>query len=276
MSVFLKGCPLQCVWCHNPESQSPEPEIFLVRERCLGCGECVAVCQNGRDQEPERVVASRCTACGLCVRACASGARKLMGERLAVPDLLAKLERERPFFEQSGGGVTFTGGEPLMQPEFLIACLEACRQRSIHTAVDTSGFSDEHVISDVAGIADLFLFDLKIMDDALHRQATGKPVAPILRNAEAIDRSGVEIWIRLPLVPGINDSDANIEALGRFVSSLKNTRKLFILPYHRLGSHKPKHRRQQNPTDWLEPPTSEAVDRVAEKLRGFGLDVHKP
>ncbi|MCU0663438.1 MAG: glycyl-radical enzyme activating protein [Myxococcota bacterium] len=276
MSIFLKGCPLACAWCHNPESQSPAPEIFFFRDRCNNCGACVEICPGERLEYPGPAVFPQCTACGSCVDVCVSEARKLIGKRIGVSELMTMIERERPFFDQSGGGVTFTGGEPLMQPEFLSACLAACKERSIHTAVDTCGFGDEAVISNIARIADLILFDLKIMDDVLHRKHTGVSVNGILRNLKAIDASGAQVWIRFPLVPGINDGEENIEAVGAFVSCLSHTRKLHVLPFHPMGLHKTRTRHPFRLCEGIERPSLEAVKKAAQQLARFGLEVFTP
>jgi pyruvate formate lyase activating enzyme len=275
MGVFLKGCPLSCAWCHNPESQTKKPEVVFFEDRCAGCKACVDACPNKKDGDSPKPDPESCTGCGKCVDACVSDARRLLGEKISVADLVAKIEREREFFEQSGGGVTFTGGEPLSQGEFLLACLRALRDRCIHTAVDTCGYAKKELILEVAKSTDLFLFDLKIMDEAAHRKYTGSPVTGILENLRAVDASGTETWIRLPLVPGINDDDANIEAIGKFIASLENTRRIYILPFHKLGSHKYRREGRRFACEGIEPPAAEVIDRVAKKLAQLGLQAHK-
>jgi len=175
---------------------------------------------------------------GACAEACPTGARQLVGRSYSVDEVLDAVERDRPFYDESGGGVTFSGGEPLQQARFLLACLEAARRRGLHTAVDTSGFASRQTILAVASLTDLFLYDLKVLAPARHLQFTGVPVAPILRNVQALDRAGARIWLRVPYVPGYTDDEENLAALGAFAAGLRHTRRLHLLPYHRLGADK--------------------------------------
>jgi pyruvate formate lyase activating enzyme len=197
-----------------------------------------------------------------------------VGQPISVRDLVAILERQRPFYEESGGGVTFSGGEPLIQGDFLLACLKTLRKHKIHTAVDTCGFADTELILEVARCADLFLYDLKIMDEALHQKYTKAPLEPILRNLAAIDEAGSKIWIRVPVIPGINDDKDNIAAIGEFVSRLKNTRKLYLLPFHRFGSDKYRRLKMPYLLDKIEPPSVQTMEKIASYLAGFGLEIY--
>jgi pyruvate formate lyase activating enzyme len=198
----------------------------------------------------------------------------VVGELLSVADVFEMVERDRPFYEESGGGVTFSGGEPLAQPEFLLACLAEARRRGLHTAVDTSGFAAWSVVERVARLTDLFLYDLKSMDPDAHLRATGAPLAPILDNLRALDERGAEIWLRLPFVPGFNDDEASLHALGSFVAGLR-TRRLHLLPYHRLGSEKHHRLGQVDPMAGRRPPEPASIDRGMSLLAGYGLDVHQ-
>jgi pyruvate formate lyase activating enzyme len=238
-TVFLKGCPLSCGWCHNPEGRQPDPEILFVADRCMACGECAEVCPNpppvGAGDGDDRV---RCQYCGRCAEVCVTGARRLVGRQISVEDLLEEVERDRPFYEESGGGVTFSGGEPLLQGEFLLASLQECRETGLHTAVDTSGCAESKLMLQVAGLTDLILYDLKIMNEERHQELLGAPLGPILDNLRALDEAGMEIWIRFPLIPGLTDEADNLEALGKMVRSLKNTRRIHLLPFHRTAADK--------------------------------------
>lgn len=240
-SVFLKGCPLSCRWCHNPESQRASPEIFFDAASCVGCGACVTAC-------PEGCVSLRggvawtdrdgCTGCGRCALVCPAQARVVVGRRWSVDELLSEIDRDVLFFDQSGGGVTLSGGEPLAQAESSLAILEACRARRIHTAVDTSGYGPAEVVEAMAKVTDLFLYDLKVMDSARHEAETGVANDQILANARLLDALGARMWVRVPLIPGINDDLENLAAIGRFVRDLRSVEAVQVLPYHRAGEAK--------------------------------------
>ena len=186
-TVFLKGCPARCWWCHNPESQAPLPETTVIASRCLGCGECSVVCPRGGGGGYTRGAAA-CILCGACVEACPSGARHQTGTEMTSAQVLAVVMQDRIFYEESGGGVTFSGGEPLMQFEFLKALLATCREEGIGTAVDTGGFAPLEQLLEVAALADLILYDLKLMDDQRHRAATGLGNRQVLENLAALGR----------------------------------------------------------------------------------------
>jgi pyruvate formate lyase activating enzyme len=275
-TVFLKGCPLSCTWCHNPEGLSQEVEVLIVPDRCTGCGACVDACPNppatgrGGARVTDRAA---CVRCGRCVGACVHGARRMTGRTYTAQDLLDEIVRDLPFYEESGGGVTFSGGEPLMQGEFLKACLRGCRERGMHTAVDTCGYADSGLLLEVADLTDLFLFDVKLMDDARHRELTGVPLGPIVENLRALNSSGAMIWIRFPLIPGITDSRADVEEIGRLTTSLESVRVVHILPFHRTASDKyARIERTWDHSD-LEPASREAIENAATILTGFGLEV---
>lgn len=239
-TVFFKGCPLSCWWCHNPESQSPAPEVMLWESRCIRCGACVSTCaleaisrvedgQNGPVYTTDREV---CTVCGSCASACAADARELVGQRMSVADVMQQIARDSIFFEESGGGVTFSGGEPMVQRAFLAELLKASKALDIHTAVDTSGYTPWKSLESILDDTDLFLYDLKLMDDTRHRQVTGVPNGLILHNLRALSERGKRIILRVPVVPGVNDDAANLHAVGDFAASLPHLERVDILAYH--------------------------------------------
>ncbi len=274
-TVFLKGCPLSCTWCHNPEGLSREMELLVVQDRCVGCGACVAACPNppviNADGHPVPDRRS-CLRCGNCVDVCVAGARRLVGQPMTVAELLTQIERDRAFYEESDGGVTFSGGEPFEQHKFLLACLRACRERGLHTAIDTSGYAPRDVILEAASLTDLFLYDLKLLDEARHQELVGVPLAPVLENLRALDEAGAEIWIRFPLIPGVTDSMDNIEALGRRVASLR-TRRVHLLPFPRSAADKYARIERKWEHAGLEDVTEDRVKEAVEALGALGLDV---
>ena len=272
-TVFLKGCPLRCPWCHNPESQDGAPEVLLFPERCIHCGTCLKVCPSGAAAEPVGADRLRCVRCGACADACPSRARRLAGRSLSVRNVLDVVGHDRLFYDESGGGVTFSGGEPLAQAEFLVECLRASRERGYHTAVDTCGYAPTRRLVEVAGATDLILYDLKLMDGRRHLELAGVSNELILENARVIGERGVAIWIRFPLIPGVNDDEDNLAALGRFVRSMPAVQQVNVLPYHRLGMDKYPRLGRPNTMPVPTAATPQQVANAAERLAAWGLNV---
>jgi pyruvate formate lyase activating enzyme len=277
-TVFFKGCPLSCWWCHNPESQGRAPFIHYDSERCLRCGSCVEACaESALSMTPAGVVVdgSRCKVDGACVQACPSEARQLVGETWTVEELLVEIERDQIFHDQSGGGVTFSGGEPLLQWGFVLESLRACGRVGIHRTVDTTGFASPRVLMQVAEETDLFLYDLKTLDPALHRRATGVPLRPILENLERLLEGGARVHVRLPLIPGISDGDEHIERAGVLLAgrSDHSVEAVHLLPFHRAA--RDKHQRFGVPWRLKDdrPIPPERALALGERLRELGLNV---
>jgi pyruvate formate lyase activating enzyme len=240
-TVFFKGCPLSCWWCHNPESQSANPSLLYREQVCVRCGACVEVCpQSARSLDDCGAVVveqALCNNCGTCVEACPAGAMEKVGRTVTVDELMAEIEKDSPFFDQSGGGVTFSGGEPLSQSEFLGDVLDHCVDHDIHTAVDTCGFAKPAVLRAVAEKTDLFLFDLKYMNPERHREITGVDNSVILGNLKMLSSMGKAFHVRVPVIPDVNDSDRNLDAIGDFVSSLEMQPSVTLLPHHMTAMH---------------------------------------
>ena len=275
-TVFFKGCPLRCWWCHNPESQAPARELMLREERCIDCLECLQACENGAISQSDGSVSTaldKCTSCGNCTQVCPSGAREIIGREVTVPQVIEEVARDIIFYDQSGGGVTFSGGEPLLQPDFLGALLQECREREIHTAVDTSGCASFNVLNRICGDVDLFLYDIKLMDDERHRRYTGVSNGLILKNLQEISQRGHEIIVRVPVVPDVNDDEENICKLGDFVTSLAHRPQIDLLGYHKLGLEKYRRLRTAWNLPETQPPSAERMAEIAATLRGFGLRV---
>lgn len=238
-TVFLKGCPLKCVWCHNPEGISFDTQLAYYENKCISCGECVSVCPtkahnmiNGRHIFERNL----CVACGRCESVCLEEALKIYGKEMTADDLLSVLLEDKDFYASSGGGVTLSGGECLMHPEFCCELLKKLKENGIHTAVDTCGFVSKEAISKVIPYTDIFLYDIKAIDEDVHIMCTGHKNKPILENLKYIDSCGKNIEIRIPYVPHYNDNQ--IEKIAVFLSEIKNITKIRLLPYHNYAGSK--------------------------------------
>jgi pyruvate formate lyase activating enzyme len=276
-TVFLKGCPLSCAWCHNPESQCARPEVLLRPNLCIACLECVEACPHGAIRAEEGAPLTdrtRCTVCGACVETCPTDARAVAGREMAVNEVLGEIVKDEAFFEESGGGVTFSGGDPLAQSGFLRTLLEGCRRREIHTAVETAGYAPWAAFERILPYVDFFLFDLKLAVPGLHRKYTGVDNAPILANLRRLAAEASQIVVRIPLIPGINDSAAELAAMGEIVTGLPGAVRVHLLPYHRAGAEKYRRLGREYTLNGLEAPSEAQIAAAATALRQCGLDVH--
>lgn len=273
-TVHFKGCPLSCWWCHNPESISMRPAVLFRAERCIGCGKCVSACAEGAIALSGGGLsfdAALCAGCGACEEACPAGARELCGRAMTVESLMDELRRDEIFFRE--GGVTFSGGEPLMQPDFLIAALEACGREGYHRAVDTCGFVAEEPLLAAAKNAELFLYDLKHMDSEKHKQYTGAGNEVILENLVRLTGAGAAVNVRFPFMPGINSDDRNVAALASFVSGLKGVTSVSILPYHTVAKGKHDRWGMEYRLPEMPPPTEHQLRNAARVIESRGLAV---
>ncbi|MFB0563006.1 MAG: glycyl-radical enzyme activating protein [Candidatus Lokiarchaeia archaeon] len=259
-TVFLKGCPLRCLWCHNPEGQRKHPEIVWYDVKCTGCGECIKVCPEGAITETsEGLVTDRtlCKNCGKCAEVCVSNARELIGKVMTVDQVLDEVNKDKVFYETSGGGITVGGGEPTIFPEFLTELFKKCKEENIHTAIDTCGYVKWETLEEILQYTDLVLYDLKQMDPEKHIEQTGVPLQPILDTLKKIDAMGKPIWIRTPVIPGYTDDEENIRKIAEFLSELKNVKRWDLLPYHKLGEPKMERLDREYALKGLEPPEKE-------------------
>ncbi|MCG6894334.1 MAG: glycyl-radical enzyme activating protein [Desulfobacteraceae bacterium] len=277
--VFLKGCPLRCSWCSSPETQRSEPELLLDRSRCLLCGACLTACPAGaigRTENGEiQTDRSLCDGCGQCALTCPSGARRVVGQTVTAAQVLSEIEKDEVFYYRSGGGVTISGGEPLEQPAFTLDIAAACAARGIHTAMETSACAPWDRLDPLLDFLDLVFVDVKHMDEAAHRKATGTGNRIILENVRKLakDRRKREVILRVPVIPGINDTEKNMEATADFARDLAAVKRLELLPYHRYGIHRYEQTGRSCGTEAVMVPTEAKLQRLASIVRTRGIPV---
>jgi len=276
-TIFLKGCPLRCLWCQNPESHFPFPELFFSAEKCAGCGKCVQACPEQAIQlqgKASRTARRLCKGSGACVEACPNEARALMGKWATVDEVFETVAADAIFYRESGGGVTLSGGEPLAQPKFAAELLRRCKEAGFHTALDTSGHAGWEIARQVLSYVDLVLYDFKHMDPRTHKRHTGVSNELILENARKIYHElSIPILARMALIPGFNDSLDNIEATAKFiVTDLSKAIPVHLLPYHRFGDGKWDGLDKGRETRAFEVPSEELLENRRRVFESFGLN----
>jgi len=275
-TVFFKGCPLRCVWCDNPESQEQFPQLLYFESLCTKCYHCVEVCPAGASKigsdgsiEIDREL---CQGCGRCVEACLAEARVISGKTMSVEEVVEIVRKDELFYRNSGGGVTASGGEPTYQPEFLKQLFRECQRYGIHTTLDTCGYVTWKVLEGILDYVDLVYYDLKHMDAGRHRELVGVGNKRILDNARRISQSGKPMVVRVPLIPGYNDSEENIKAMADFVRKIKVER-LDIIPFHQLGSKKYERLGMTYKLGGLRPYQEEEIQAFEAIFQSYGLEV---
>lgn len=269
-TVFFKGCPLRCPWCHNPEGLMNRPELIFYEDKCIGCGECEKVCEHGAPV-PGGPGNEKCELCFKCVEVCPAAARQRMGEWYTVEELEARVLRDRVYYETSGGGVTVSGGEPMVWPEFMAGFFKKLKGEKIHAALDTSAVVGGDKLDAVIENADLALIDLKIMDEKRHKAIVGVELQPLLDNMRRIDASGTPLIFRVPVVPGHTDDKENLESMAGFMKDFEMLEKVELLPYHRMAEPKYRQLGREYKLSDLSPPSEREMEEAASVLKKQGI-----
>jgi len=271
-TVFFKGCPLRCLWCHNPEGLSRRPQLVWRESRCIGCGECKKACPRG-GLLPGR--SDKCEVCGLCADACPTLAREIIGRTVTPEELANEVARDKVFFGEDGG-VTASGGEAALQAEFLGRFFDLCRAKNIHTALDTSGAVPGDTFDEMLHHVDLVLYDLKLLDEDRHREIIGAPLSTIIANLKRISASGIPFWVRFPIVTGYTDDDDNVRAIAELLHDMKGLQRIDLLPFHQLGHSKYIALGMPYTLAEMKAPSNERIEEIRETLKRGGLPVAQP
>ncbi len=273
-TVFCKGCPLNCAWCHNPESIDRRPEISFIPDRCIGCGRCFEVCSrqahrmNGQQRVYDR---DRCVVCGECAAECYAEALEVVGREVTTAEVIDEVASDRPFYETSGGGMTISGGEPTDQLEFTHALLAEAKQRDLHTCLDTSGLTTWDRLERLSPLVDLFLYDVKEIDPDRHKRFTGVDNATILANVRRLHDAGAEIILRCPIIPGVNADDEHLTRLAELARSLPRLVEVNLLPFHKLGLSKDQRMGYDRAAVTDQTPAERDVDAWLARLKELGV-----
>lgn len=273
-TVFLKGCPLRCLWCSNPESQRADREIIIQQRKCIRCGKCQNICPQGAVVSSETgpiIDGRKCDLCLLCAQNCPSGALEIVGNVMDVDQVTSEVNKDQVFYNNSGGGVTISGGEPLLQWKFARELLKECKNGGLYTAMDTSGYAPWRVIEAVLPWVDLWLYDVKVLDDQRHKQFVGESNKLILENLNKLC-SRARVWLRYPIISGFNNSDSDIERLGQLASSIP-IEKISLLPYHQMGKQKYERLINRTYNEGFNTPDESELEDIARRLRDFGVRV---
>ena len=277
IAIYFKGCPLRCAWCHNPESQSPKVQKLYTASKCIGAQDCIEVCpEDALIMTPDGIVtySEKCTLCGLCADACPTKAIEMSGKLYSPEELMEFIERERVHIEHSNGGVTFSGGEPLMFPDFLVEMLKLCGEKGLHRAVDTCGYAPTKTLLEVAEHTDLFLYDLKLMDPVQHKKWTGKDNRQILENLQKLSETGANINIRIPFIKNVNTGIEEVKAMAEFLALLPGKKPMInILPYHNIATGKYKKLEIDYNQGEMAEPSEDEIQQAVTVLNSFGLEV---
>jgi pyruvate formate lyase activating enzyme len=274
-TIFLKGCPLRCIWCSSPETWEKKFQVFFKTEKCVECGECVKTCPRGAItmDKDHKILRDLCDLCMKCVKACGYGALETVGREVSAGEIVEETAKDYPFYKRSGGGVTLSGGEPLYQPEFSLAISQLCREREISVVLDTSGFGRPNDVKKILRYVDMVLLDIKHMNPAKHRELTGFSNELIIRNAKLMAEK-CEVRISLPLIPSLNNDLENLMKTAEFAKAI-GVEVIDIVPFHRFGSHKYRFLGLKSPLSMFKIPSEAEIRETIEFLESYGLKVTK-
>lgn len=273
-TVFFKGCPIRCHWCSNPESQKTAFELSYLKSECILCGRCVESCPQNAIRLSENVHSidrKACNLCGECVLPCPSGALEITGRTISARELYGEVSTDRPFWERSHGGVTISGGEPLVQPAFAKAFLNICQDNYVHTAIETCLHVPQDSLQGILPFVDQVICDLKIMDDTLHKKFTGGSNSLILKNIATLLATDKEVLVRMPLLPGVNDDENNLRAVGTFIESHREGTQFELLPYHQMGEAKYERLGRSYKMTTMSPPSKKSMSQAISILKKFNI-----
>ena len=268
-TVFLKGCPLNCLWCHNPESKRTHPDVFFDEKKCILCGGCMQICENGchiLDGQTHVFNRETCVSCGKCAEACVTDALEKVGKTITVEEAVREVMKDAVFYQNSGGGLTLSGGEPMAQPVFTKALLTEAKKQGLHTCMETCGFSPWERLAEIRELVDIFLYDYKLTDPVLHKKYTGVSNEKILENLRKLDEAGSAIILRCPIIPTVNDTPEHFAGIAETANSLKNVLEINIEPYHPLGNSKLTRMGKEYPLADLSFPEAKTVEEWMETV----------
>lgn len=270
-TVFFKGCPLECLWCHNPEGISPKKEIGLFPQKCIGCFDCSAICDCHLLTDNGRIfLRDKCKGCMKCAEICVSGAVVEYGKDYSADEILQEILKDRELYEKTGGGITLSGGEPMLQPEFAFELLKKAKDTNLNTALDTCGYAKWQSYEKILPLVDMVLYDLKAFDSKVHKSLTGRDNTLILENLKRISELGTKIAVRIPLIPTLNDGE--IDDIGKFLSQLDNISEVKILPYHNYSANKYQSINKPYLLENILPPSDAEIEFALKTLRAYGLN----
>jgi pyruvate formate lyase activating enzyme len=274
-TIFLKGCPLTCLWCSNPESQKPNPEISHSDVLCNKCGKCLELCNAGAlalDDTGLKINRRLCNNCGRCVEVCNPQALKMLGKEMSVDDVFQQVYKDVQYYQISDGGITASGGEPLSQPAFVAALFEKCQQNGVHTCLETSGYGPSEALEKILPYTSLVLFDIKHINSSIHKKLAGKGNEPILRNLELVIKEKKPIIIRTPIIPGYNDSEADITLIAKTMLEMESLRKIQLMPYHKYGIGKYGMLDRQYHLNELTVPSDQKLQEIQNIFESFSIE----